>query len=84
MQPADTTFAAFRDYVDAHEVQGGDRVDLAPVMLIECPDDGRQVAFRGKCPRCAGASWLPAAKVKPEKPIDELELFLSIAVGEIQ
>lgn len=34
--------------------------DSGPDMIIECPDDGKQIAYRGRCPKCGGASWVPA------------------------
>ena len=27
---------------------------------IICPDCGKNIAFRGRCPKCAGNSWIPA------------------------
>jgi hypothetical protein len=32
----------------------------APLAII-CGDDGKQIAFRGKCPKCGGDAWVPAA-----------------------
>jgi hypothetical protein len=28
--------------------------------VIICPDCGKNIAFRGRCPKCAGNSWIPA------------------------
>lgn len=28
--------------------------------MIICPDCGKNIAFRGRCPKCAGNSWIPA------------------------
>jgi D-alanyl-lipoteichoic acid acyltransferase DltB (MBOAT superfamily) len=27
---------------------------------VFCPDCGKNIAFRGRCPKCAGNSWIPA------------------------
>ena len=58
---AATAFDKLRDHVDALELPHSDKVALTrDDMLIECPDDGRQVLFRGACPKCGGESWVPA------------------------
>ena len=28
--------------------------------MIICPDCGKNIAFRGRCPKCGGNSWIPA------------------------
>lgn len=35
-------------------------VDLKAEMVVICPDCGKGVAFRNRCPKCYGASWVPA------------------------
>jgi hypothetical protein len=44
----------FRTYKDVEKYDSGHNV------VIICPDDGKLVAFRGRCPKCGGASWVPA------------------------
>jgi hypothetical protein len=37
---------------------------MSDEMLIICGDDGKQVAYRGTCPKCGGSSgWVPAGRV---------------------
>jgi hypothetical protein len=31
----------------------------APFYII-CPEDGKNILFRGRCPKCGGDSWVPA------------------------
>ena len=31
-----------------------------PELMVVCPDCGKGVAHRGRCPKCGGDSWVPA------------------------
>ena len=33
------------------------------VVLIICPDCGKNPPFRNRCPKCGGDSWIPAGAV---------------------
>ena len=66
---ADTTAAyeQLREHVASLVVDDDlETVDLTREMAIDCPDCGRQIAFEGKCPKCAGRSWAPAGKRSEE------------------
>jgi hypothetical protein len=43
----------------ASEVKAG----LHRVVAIDCPDDGRTLAYDGRCRICGGVSWMPAGYV---------------------
>lgn len=50
---------------------------LTHVLVIDCPDCGRQLAYSGKCGKCGGGSWLPAGYVNRKKLrqlLDEVEI----------
>jgi hypothetical protein len=48
-------------FVAAQEMREADQsADLASTFVIVCPDCGKQIAFRYRCPKCGGASWIPA------------------------
>jgi hypothetical protein len=51
------TLAAFLNSLDA---EGEQKFELSHSMVIICPDCGKNIAFRGRCPKCGGNSWLPA------------------------
>ena len=42
------------------ETEGSQRFDLSHSLVIICPDCGKNIAYRGRCPKCAGTSWIPA------------------------
>src|SRR6202165_3489278 len=59
----DDTFsnlAAFLNSLDAH---GEQKFELSHSFVIICPDCGKNIAFRGRCPKCGGNSWVPAGHV---------------------
>jgi hypothetical protein len=51
------TLAAFLNSLDA---EGEQKFELSHSMVIICPDCGKNIAFRGRCPKCGGNSWIPA------------------------
>jgi hypothetical protein len=53
---AETTLAELR----ALPKRGG---HLHHVVVIDCPDCGRTLAYDGACRKCAGRSWLPAGRI---------------------
>jgi len=52
-----TNLAAFLNSLDTEAEQ---KFELAHSLVIICPDCGKNIAFRGRCPKCGGNSWIPA------------------------
>src|SRR2546426_893203 len=52
-----TNLAAFLNSLDA---EGEQKFELSHSLVIICPDCGKGIAFRGRCPKCSGNSWIPA------------------------
>ena len=52
-----TNLAAFLNSLDA---EGEQKFELSHSLVIICPDCGKSIAFRGRCPKCGGNSWIPA------------------------
>lgn len=52
-----TNLAAFLNSLDA---AGEQKFELSHSLVIVCPDCGKNIAFRGRCPKCNGNSWIPA------------------------
>jgi predicted amidophosphoribosyltransferase len=52
-----TNLAAFLNSLDAEAEQ---KFELSHSLVIICPDCGKNIAFRGRCPKCGGNSWIPA------------------------
>lgn len=52
-----TTLASFLNSLDA---EGEQKFELSHSLVIICPDCGKNIAFRGRCPKCGGNSWIPA------------------------
>ena len=52
-----TNLAAFLNSLDA---EGEQKFELSHSLVITCPDCGKNIAFRGRCPKCGGNSWIPA------------------------
>src|SRR5579864_8677620 len=49
--------AAFLNSLDAEAEQ---KFELSHSLVIICPDCGKNIAFRGRCPKCGGNSWITA------------------------
>lgn len=63
MNDAERAYEDLREHVDALEANGTiEKVDLSRELVIECPEDGRQVAHRFRCPKCGGEWVIPPAK----------------------
>lgn len=54
---ARTFFETIEEYTEEVKMQ------VHYPLLIICPDCGKQIAFRNRCPKCCGKSWFPAAAV---------------------
>jgi hypothetical protein len=52
-----TNLAAFLNSLDA---EGEQKFELSHSLVIICPDCGKNIAFRGRCPKCGSNSWIPA------------------------
>lgn len=57
MEESFSNLAAFLNSLDA---EGEQKFELSHSLVIICPDCGKNIAFRGRCPKCAGNSWIPA------------------------
>jgi len=63
-----TPLDALREHVHTLDADPAtDRVDLTHDIVVICPDDGKFVAFRGRCPKCGGESWVPAGALSREQ-----------------
>jgi hypothetical protein len=58
--PLDETFRNLSDFLNSLDEEGEQRFELAHSLVIICPDCGKNVAFRNRCPKCGGNSWIPA------------------------
>lgn len=62
----DETFTTLAEFLNSLDAEGEQRADVRSYLVILCPRCGKNVAFRGRCPKCAGNDWIPAG------PTDEL------------
>ncbi len=67
MQFADTgtmsleeTFGNLASFLNSLDAEGEQKFELSHSLVIICPDCGKGIAFRGRCPKCSGNSWIPA------------------------
>jgi hypothetical protein len=56
----DTTFQNLAAFLNSLDAEGEQKFELSHALVIICPDCGKNVAFRGRCPKCGGNSWIPA------------------------
>jgi hypothetical protein len=54
------TFANFSAFLNSLDAEGEQKFELSHSFVIICPDCGKNIAFRGRCPKCGGNSWIPA------------------------
>jgi len=55
--------AALSTLVESEELRPDEAASLhgpTHALVIICPDCGKWIAFRGRCPKCGGVSWFPA------------------------
>ncbi|MDX1582677.1 MAG: hypothetical protein R3338_03675 [Thermoanaerobaculia bacterium] len=57
LQDAFDNLAEFLSNLDE---EGEQELELSHSLVIVCPDCGKNVAFRNRCPKCGGDSWIPA------------------------
>jgi hypothetical protein len=55
------TFGNLAAFLNSLDAEGEQKFELSHSLVIICPDCGKNIAFRGRCPKCAGNSWVPAA-----------------------
>ncbi|HEY5611278.1 MAG TPA: hypothetical protein VIL97_08725 [Thermoanaerobaculia bacterium] len=60
MSPLDDTFQRLSDFLNSLDEEGEQKFELSHSLVIICPDCGKNIAFRNRCPKCAGDSWIPA------------------------
>lgn len=56
----DETFTNLATFLNSLDAEGEQKFELSHSLVIICPDCGKNIAFRGRCPKCAGNSWIPA------------------------
>lgn len=54
------TFRNLSEFLNNLDEEGQTRFEMSHSMVIICPDDGKNIAFRNRCPKCGGNSWIPA------------------------
>src|ERR1043166_6004621 len=54
------TFSNLSAFLNSLDAEGEQKFELSHSLVIICPDCGKNIAFRGRCPKCGGNSWIPA------------------------
>lgn len=54
------TFQNLSGFLNSLDEEGELKFELSHSLVIICPDCGKNIAFRGRCPKCGGNSWIPA------------------------
>ena len=54
------TFQNLSGFLNSLDEEGEQKFELSHSLVIICPDCGKNIAFRGRCPKCGGNSWIPA------------------------
>jgi hypothetical protein len=54
------TFQNLAAFLNSLDAEGEQKFELSHSVVIICPDCGKNIAFRGRCPKCGGNSWIPA------------------------
>src|SRR2546430_15953861 len=54
------TFSNLATFLNSLDAEGEQKFELSHSLVIICPDCGKNIAFRGRCPKCGGNSWIPA------------------------
>lgn len=58
--PLDESFRTLSDFLNSLDEEGEQKFELSHSLVIICPDCGKNIAFRNRCPKCGGDSWIPA------------------------
>ncbi len=56
----DEAFQNLSEFLNSLDEEGEQKFELSHSLVIICPDCGKNIAFRGRCPKCGGNSWIPA------------------------
>ncbi len=56
----DDAFNNLSEFLNSLDEEGEQKFELSHSMVIICPDCGKNIAFRNRCPKCGGNSWIPA------------------------
>jgi hypothetical protein len=54
------TFSNLAAFLNSLDAEGEQKFELSHSLVIVCPDCGKNIAFRGRCPKCGSNSWIPA------------------------
>lgn len=54
------TFGNLAAFLNSLDAEGEQKFELSHSFVIICPDCGKNIAFRNRCPKCGGNSWIPA------------------------
>src|SRR5437868_13489272 len=54
------TFGNLAAFLNSLDAEGEQKFELSHSLVIICPDCGKNIAFRGRCPKCGGNSWIAA------------------------
>lgn len=54
------TLQSLSEFLNNLDAEGEQKFELSHSIVIICPDCGKNVAFRNRCPKCGGDSWIPA------------------------
>lgn len=58
--PLDESYQTLSDFLNSLDEEGEQKFELSHSLVIICPDCGKNIAFRNRCPKCGGDSWIPA------------------------
>ncbi len=58
--PLEDTFQNLASFLNSLDAEAEQKFELSHSLVIICPDCGKNIAFRGRCPKCGGNSWIPA------------------------
>lgn len=74
------TFQNLAAFLNSLDAEGEQKFELSHSLVIICPDCGKNIAFRGRCPKCGGNSWIPAGhaggifeRMKAQRWRDEIQ-----------
>ena len=56
----DDSFRTLSEFLTGLDEEGEQKFELSHSLVIICPDCGKNIAFRNRCPKCGGDSWIPA------------------------
>ncbi|MEK6373268.1 MAG: hypothetical protein AABO58_11295 [Acidobacteriota bacterium] len=59
------TFQNLAAFLNSLDAEGETKSELREYLVIDCLNCGRNVAFRGRCPKCGARNWKPARANDP-------------------